>query len=349
MLVISPRAITDPANPARWVTGGGAGSGGGRVRCGRAAEIVGQGLPGHSDEPRERGRVVNRELGEHPAVDVHASDLQALDEPVVGEAVGPRRRVDALDPQPAERPLAVLPVAVGVGHRVQRLLLGLAVHARPLAPVAAGPLEDDATLLVGVDRPLHACHVFDSLKRAGSLAQQSLHLLGVRGRQRHLILEAAGPRARLVLKVVLAVGPAAHDLAGAGQPESLTGTAMRLHLRHVAVVSVPWRAAGTSLRSVPAARWYHFVLTAEAVRWSGPRCCFRPALLGGPGGRYGRPGPGPARPGPGWPGLARRRHRPARWGRPSRCRSRGALGLGVGLPLVRPDHHDHVPAILLRL
>src|SRR5208282_5602732 len=97
--------------------------------------------------------------------------------------------------------------------------------------------------------------------RAGSLAQQSLHLLQVSGRNQHLVLEAAGSRARLVLEQVVAVGPAAHDLAGTGQPEALAGTAVRLHLRHVAVVSVSWRVTGP-----------------------GPSRCPRHVLAGVPGG-----------------------------------------------------------------
>ena len=54
--------------------------------------------------------------------------------------------------------LALLPVTVGVDERVGDLLLRLAVEAGPLPAVAARPLEDDPALLVGVDRPLHACH-----------------------------------------------------------------------------------------------------------------------------------------------------------------------------------------------
>jgi hypothetical protein len=41
---------------------------------------------------------------------------------------------------------------------VEHLLLGLAVQARALAAVTAGALEDDPALLVGIDRPLYACH-----------------------------------------------------------------------------------------------------------------------------------------------------------------------------------------------
>src|ERR1022692_4468012 len=55
-----------------------------------------------------------------------------------------------------------------VRHRVENLLLGLAVQPRPLTAVAARPLKDDPALLVGVHRPLHACHFFDSLEAGGA-------------------------------------------------------------------------------------------------------------------------------------------------------------------------------------
>src|ERR1700761_3032655 len=116
--------------------------------------------PGHLDQRGERGLVGHGQLGQHAPVHFDLGRLQALDEAVVGDAVGPGGRVDALDPQPPEGALAVLAVAVGVGHRVELLLLGLAVQPGPLAPVAAGPLKDGAALLLGVGRPLDACHVF---------------------------------------------------------------------------------------------------------------------------------------------------------------------------------------------
>ena len=64
----------------------------------------------------------------HSMTYAYAGRLEALHEPVVGQPVRPRRGVDPLDPQPAEVALAVLAVAVGVGHRVEDLLLGLAVQ-----------------------------------------------------------------------------------------------------------------------------------------------------------------------------------------------------------------------------
>src|SRR6266702_1600402 len=136
---------------------------------------------GHLDQTGERGRVGHRELGEHAPVHVHASGLQALDEPVVGDAVRARGSVDALDPQPAERALAVLAARIGVGHRVEHLLLGLAVHPRPLAAVPAGPLKHHPALLVGVDRPLHACHFLLPGGGLGYLASNFLIFLASAG------------------------------------------------------------------------------------------------------------------------------------------------------------------------
>src|SRR5215207_4914918 len=58
--------------------------------------------------------------------------------------------------------------SVGVRRRVEQLLLGLAVQPGPLTAVAAGGLQGRPALLLGVDRPLHACHVrapvFSSVK-----------------------------------------------------------------------------------------------------------------------------------------------------------------------------------------
>src|SRR5262249_52696822 len=107
----------------------------------------------------EGRRVVHREIGEDLAVDLDTGEPQALGEPVVRHAVHPRRGVDARDPQLAEVALAVTAVPGGVLPRGQHLLLGLAVEPGPLAPVTAGALQDGTALLLGVDRPLDACHV----------------------------------------------------------------------------------------------------------------------------------------------------------------------------------------------
>src|SRR5215207_9504313 len=53
-------------------------------------------------EHRERLRLAGGEVGEHLPVERHASDLEALDEGAVRQAVLARGGVDADDPQPAE-------------------------------------------------------------------------------------------------------------------------------------------------------------------------------------------------------------------------------------------------------
>ena len=77
---------------------------------------------------------------------------------VVGHAVLACSGVDALDPETTEVALALATVPVRVDQGVDDLLLGLPVEARTLTAVAGGALEDDPTLLVGVDRPLDSCH-----------------------------------------------------------------------------------------------------------------------------------------------------------------------------------------------
>src|SRR6266542_4685545 len=129
-----------------------------RAGSGGLLVVLGEVGLGQLDQLREGGRVVHGQVGEDLAVDLDLGQAQALDEAVVGDAVGAGRGVDALDPQPAEVALARPAVTVGVDQRVGDLLLGLAVQPGALAAVATGLLENGTTLLLGVDRPLHACH-----------------------------------------------------------------------------------------------------------------------------------------------------------------------------------------------
>src|SRR4051812_32592538 len=134
---------------------GASGSGGGR----RRVDVGGERVLGDLDENGERRRVVDREVRQDAAVDLDTRELEALDESVVGQTLLAGRSVDALDPQLAEVALARLAVAVGVDEGVGDLLLRLPVEARALAAVTGCALEGCTALLLGVDRPLHACHV----------------------------------------------------------------------------------------------------------------------------------------------------------------------------------------------
>ena len=87
-----------------------------------------QRLLGDLHKSGESLRVGDGKLGEHPPVDLDPCGVKPLHEPVVCHAVRPGRSVDALNPQSPESALAVLAVPVGVRHRVENLLLGLAVQ-----------------------------------------------------------------------------------------------------------------------------------------------------------------------------------------------------------------------------
>jgi hypothetical protein len=67
----------------------------------------------------ETRRILHRELGQHLAVDLDPGLVEAVDKSAVGQPVLARGRVDALDPERAERALLTLAVAVLI---LQRLL-----------------------------------------------------------------------------------------------------------------------------------------------------------------------------------------------------------------------------------
>ena len=125
----------------------------------RSVDVLGQSGLGLLDDGLEGLGIGDGQLGEGAAVQLDAGQVQTLDEAVVGDAFGADGGVDALDPQLAEVTLASLAVAEVVGKGVQQLLLGLTVQAGALAAVAGSPLENDATLLVGVYCALDTCHI----------------------------------------------------------------------------------------------------------------------------------------------------------------------------------------------
>src|SRR5581483_900408 len=106
----------------------------------------------------EGRRVADREVGEHLAVELDSGLRAPVDELVVRQPVHAGGSVDARDPEPAERALLDLAVAVRVDERVLDLLLGVAVMGVVEPPVALRLLEDLAALLLRVDGSLYARH-----------------------------------------------------------------------------------------------------------------------------------------------------------------------------------------------
>src|SRR5258707_8047025 len=91
-------------------------------------------------------------------------------------------------------------------------------------------------------------------RRAGLLSQQLLDLLCVCGGKLNFASQPPGHSARLVLEQVLAVRATAQHLPGAGQPEALVRSAVRLHLWHARrrLSSPARRVARLILRPHPA-------------------------------------------------------------------------------------------------
>src|SRR5439155_8281976 len=169
------------------------------------------GLLGHR---REGVRVAHSKLRQHLAIELDPGGVQPRDELVVRQPVRARSRVDANDPERAERPLLVLPIAVGVDERVLDLLLRVAVARLLEPPVALRLLEDLAALLARVDGALDAGHgLFHP--------QKLLDGLRIDAGDRLILPEATPPLRRLLLPAVALHRVPAQELACSGHPEAL--------------------------------------------------------------------------------------------------------------------------------
>ena len=91
----------------------------------RSVHISRKNSLGLLDDGLEGLRIGDGQLGESTTIQFDASEVQALDETVVSDALCADGSVDALDPQLAEVALASLAVAEVVGKGVKQLLLGL--------------------------------------------------------------------------------------------------------------------------------------------------------------------------------------------------------------------------------
>ena len=75
--------------------------------CQRGLGLIDQGL--------KRARFAHREIGQDLAVHLDAGQRDALHELGIGQPVLTHARIDPLDPQSPEGPLADAAVAIGVG------------------------------------------------------------------------------------------------------------------------------------------------------------------------------------------------------------------------------------------
>src|ERR1700710_2579869 len=94
---------------------------------------------------------------------------------------------------------------------------------------------------MGVDRPFYSCHFLSVLIRRRCVleAEELLDDLGVLRRKNLVGVQAALALARLHFQVVAHAGLLLHDLAGAGDLETLLGPGMGLLLGHSSLL-VGW-------------------------------------------------------------------------------------------------------------
>ena len=85
--------------------------------------------------------MVHRQVGEHLAVELEAFGLYLAHEFGVGHPVLARGGVDALDPQPAERPFFIFPVAIGVREALFDRVFGNRPYVASRPEVALGQLH----------------------------------------------------------------------------------------------------------------------------------------------------------------------------------------------------------------
>ena len=252
--------------------------------------------------------------------------------------------VDALDPQPTEVALALRD---GRGRRSRasgHLLLGLAVEPRALAAVAAGPLEDDPALLLGVDCPLHACHVstpcFRALRhrpawfvgRGIGYMPSSFLTSWCRPRTPDQVARpGGGPAATACARELVHVaGLLAHDLAGAGDLKRFLAP---LWVLSSAWLPVSFMSSGRAWVGRAGADGQAAGLRAAVLRVRGAWARLRPWTV-------------PARPVPPWPGsgLAAAGRRVGRAAGAGRCRlgttastaSTGVLGRPTSVATLGP-------------
>src|SRR5258705_10356633 len=175
-------------------------------------------------EQIERGRIVDRELGELLAVEIDRGLLQPVDERRVAHPAQPRRRVDADDPQAPELALLRATVARRVGPGAEERLAHRAPQLAAASEEALRLLEVPALLAPPGSTHRDACH--------GSGIQHALRERRPRGVQDHAPAQLATGLAVVRRLHVAAAGMAALHLPALRDLEALLDGALRLHLRH---------------------------------------------------------------------------------------------------------------------
>src|SRR6478609_7064224 len=107
----------------------------------RSCRLGSRRLPGGLGKTSEGLGVADGDVGQHLAVELDLGQAQSVHQLAVAHALLAGGGVDALDPQAAELALAVLAVAVGVGARLEQLLLRALEYGPALLARVYGSLD----------------------------------------------------------------------------------------------------------------------------------------------------------------------------------------------------------------
>src|SRR2546423_6154338 len=116
------------------------------------------GLLDASGDFAKRRRLVDREVGEHLAIEVDVGEFQAVHELAVAQSIGARRRADANDPERAELALLELAAREGEIQRALDLLFRMAIELALGAAIAASQFQNVFTFLQSLVSAFYAWH-----------------------------------------------------------------------------------------------------------------------------------------------------------------------------------------------
>ena len=105
---------------------------------------------------RESGRILQRDICEHLAIQFHSCSLQPVNQLIVVEAILPGSGADADNPQLAKIPLAGLSIPVGINERLVDRLFGELIELALIEVVTLRKLENFFAAVVAF------CSTFDS-------------------------------------------------------------------------------------------------------------------------------------------------------------------------------------------
>src|SRR6266851_3764921 len=195
-------------------------------------------------ELRERGLVDHGQVGEHLAIDLDRSLLQAGHESRVGHAVLAYGRVDARDPESAKLALALLAVTVGILPRLHYRFFGNVENIAAAAAESLGLGDDLLVLGVRGYAAFDSWHGGSPLRvrehRADMLLVRRVHFRG--SAQMAFVLGG------FLGKDVALERLRALDTASGTDLEALGGAALGLQFGHCTTPVLAWRRAAPTER-----------------------------------------------------------------------------------------------------